>query len=743
MTTHRASSPTGSGTWLGRVGWLSHRHRRLVAVGWVLALLAALAGVAVLGRVTTESVRIPGSDSQAALDVVRGAFPKTANPAQPLVLHVTSGRLTDPPVRAAVEQAAARVGDVAHVTAVTTPYQPGHAGQLSADGTIGYLAVTFDVSGRQLTPALVHQVLDAARPATGAGVAVTPGGALADTLDRPNTHRSEALGLAVAAVVLLVTFGSWLAALVPLLTALVGLALSLSVIGLLGHLIDTPSVAATLATMIGLGVGIDYALFSLTRYRRLLADGSAVPNAVATMTATSGKSVVFAGGTVIISLAGLWLAGLPIVGIMGLDAGIAVLVAVAAALTLLPAVLGLAGERLRPKRPLRADSESGWGRLAAAVERRPWPVFVGSLLLLGALAAPALSLQLGQLDAGSSPTSQYSRQAYDLLARGFGPGANGPLLVTVSTGRPVASVAADPVTTVTRDLAGTAGVAAVSPAQLDPAGTVARWQVTPTTAPSDPATARLVATLRDQTLPHALAGTGAVAHVGGQTAGVVDLTDRIASRLPYVILAVVTAAAVLLLFAFRAPVVSAKAAAVNMVSIGAAYGALVMVFQWGWGARLLGLPGAVPVESYVPLILFAVLFGLSMDYEVFLVSAIQERYLATGDNAAAVRGGLGSTGRVISSAALIMVAIFASFVLYPDPIVKMFGVGLAVAVAVDATVVRGLLVPSTMLLLDRRNWWLPGWLDRWLPRLDVDPVGELGGLGSGQGVQPAQDHALT
>ena len=743
MTTDPAADAAHSP--LGRVGEGSYRHRRLVLAGWLLALLAVLAAVAVFGRATTETVRIPGSDSQAALDTVAAAFPTTANPAQPVVLHVRSGRLTDPAPKAGVEQAAARVARVPHVTSVSTPYERGHQGQLSPDGTIGYLAVTFDVSGRQLTPALVHQVLDAAQPATEAGVTVTPGGALADALDRPNTHRSEALGLAVAAVVLVLTFGSWLAALVPLLTALVGVALSLGAIGLLGHAIDTPSVAATLATMIGLGVGIDYALFGLTRYRRMLATGAPVPDAVATMTATSGKSVLFAGSTVVVALAGLWLAGLPLVGIMGLDAGLAVLVAVAAALTLLPAVLGLAGERLRPHTRRRPDDESGWGRLAAKVERRPWPVFVGSLLLLGAFAAPTLTLQLGQLDAGSSPTSQYSRQAFDLLASGFGPGANGPLLVTVSTSAPVGSAAADPMTTVTRDLAATAGVAAVSPAQLDPAGTVARWQVTPTTAPSDPATARLVTTLRTRTLPHALAGTAAVAHVGGQTAGTVDLTDRIASRLPLVILAVVTASALLLLLAFRAPVVSLKAAAVNLVSIGAAYGALVAVFQWGWGAGLLGLPGAVAVESYVPLILFAVLFGLSMDYEVFLVSAIRERYLLTGDNTAAVSGGLGATGRVISSAALIMVAIFASFVLYPDPVVKMFGVGLAVAVAVDATIVRGLLVPSTMVLLGRRNWWLPGWLDRLLPHVDVHPVGELGslGLGSGQGVQPAQDHALT
>jgi RND superfamily putative drug exporter len=409
---------------------------------------------------------------------------------------------------------------------------------------------------------------------------------------------------------------------------------------------------------------------------------------------------------------------------MGSAAGIAVLVAVAAALTLLPAALGLLGERLRPASPASPASPelaSGWGRLAGFVGRHPWPNLVASLLILAALAAPVLSLSLGQLDAGSFPTSKGSRQAHDLVSRGFGPGANGPLLVTVSLpGSDVATSEAT-VKSVTGALSKTDGVAAVSPAQLDPSRALARWQVTPTTSPSNPATATLVSTLRDQSLPSALAGTSSAAHVGGQTAAKVDLTSIIGARLPWVVLAVVLTAALLLLFAFRAPLVSLKAALVNLISVGAAYGALVAVFSWGWGVRLLGLDGPVPIESYVPLIMFAVLFGLSMDYEVFLISAIRERYLRGADNSAAVQAGVADTGRVISSAALIMVAIFASFVVYPDPVVKMFGIGLAVAVAVDATIVRGILVPSTMVLLGGANWWIPRWLDRILPHFDIHP----------------------
>jgi RND superfamily putative drug exporter len=695
---------------------------------WLIVLAAVLGTVGMVGRATTETVRIPGSDSQAALDAATAGFKSTAYAAQPIVMQAAKGKLTDPPIRSAVEASAAAVARVPHVTGVTTPYQPGRRSQLSPDESIGTLAVTFDVMGRDLTPDVVRQVVDATAPATAAGVAVKPGGALAEALERPDTRRSEALGLAVAAVVLFLAFGSFWAMLITLANALVGIALTLGTLGLLGHLIDMPAVAVTLATMIGLGVGIDYALFEVIRYRRLLARGVGIEAALATTLATSGKSVAFAGCTVIVSLAGLWLAGLPIVGVMGTTAGIAVLIAVAAALTLLPALLGLLGERLRPAGKANTESagspdlSSGWGRLAGFVGRHPWPNLAASLLILATLAAPVFSLSLGQLDAGSFPTSMGSRQAYDLITRGFGPGANGPLLVTVTLpGSSAAGRSEATVKAVSGALASTAGITSVSPPQLDPAKTLARWQVTPKTSPSDPATATLVSGLRDQKLPAALQGSGSVAHVGGQTAAKVDLTSIIGARLPWIVLAVVLTAALLLLFAFRAPVVSLKAALVNLVSVGAAYGALVAVFSWGWGVSLIGLDGPVPIESYVPLIMFAVLFGLSMDYEVFLISAIRERYLRGDDNSAAVRGGVADTGRVISSAALIMVAIFASFVIYPDPVVKMFGLGLAVAVAVDATIVRGILVPSTMVLLGGVNWWIPGWLDRILPHFDIHP----------------------
>jgi putative drug exporter of the RND superfamily len=720
---------------LARLGRLCHRQQRMVVAVWLIALVAVIGAVGLVGRATTESVRIPGSDSQAALDATTAGFRSTAYSAQPIVLQAVNGRLTDPSIRSAVEASAAAVARVPHVTGVSTPYQPGRRSQLSPDRKIGTLAVTFDVTGRELSPDVVGQVVDATAPATAAGVTIKPGGALADALERPDTLRSEVLGLAVAALVLVLAFGSFWAMLLTLANALVGIILTLGVLGLLGHLIDTPSVAVTLATMIGLGVGIDYALFEVIRYQRALATGADIESALATTLTTSGKSVAFAGCTVIVSLAGLWLAGLPIVGVMGTTAGIAVLVAVAAALTLLPAMLGLLGERLRPTgraapaaavatnaaTPASPDLASGWGRLAGFVGRHPWPNLMASLLILAALAAPVLSLTLGQLDAGSFPAGKGSRQAYDLITRGFGPGANGPLLVTVTLPDSGSGASGATVRAVTGALSATAGVAAVSPAQLDPAQTLARWQVTPTTSPSDPATATLVSTLREQTLTSVLKGSGSVAHIGGQTAAKVDLTSIIGARLPWVVLAVVLTAALLLLFAFRAPVVSLKAALVNLISVGAAYGALVAVFSWGWGVRLLGLDGPVPIESYVPLIMFAVLFGLSMDYEVFLISAIRERYLRGDDNSAAVQGGVADTGRVISSAALIMVAIFASFVLYPDPVVKMFGIGLAVAVAVDATIVRGILVPSTMVLLGGVNWWIPRWLDRRLPHFDIHP----------------------
>ncbi|MHC5701671.1 MMPL family transporter [Streptomyces tirandamycinicus] len=775
--------------------WCARRPKR-TAAAWLLLLVALASAVGAFGSVTSEAVTIPGSDSQSARDAAE-AFDDAASGRQPVVLYAPAGAapLTSPGQRRAVEEAARAVEGVDHVVAVTTPYDAAGGG-LSADGRTGRLTVELDVGGRDITPETTRAVTDAAAPATRAGIEVTAGGDLAAAADKGSTGHSEIIGVAAAFVVLAVGFGSLVAAGVPLLTGAVGLGVSLCLIGLAGHLMDMPSAGATIAAMIGLGVGIDYTLFCLTRFRELLAAGVGVEDAAARTTAGSGKAVVFAGSAVVAALAGLALGGLPLLHALALAPGIAVLLAMAATLSLLPAVLSLLGPRLAPgargirrqrgtrsetgarsktgarkgqqkgqgvrddrgepgepgegaarhdqsepdarQEPGRREEGSapaGWGRVAAYVASRPWRCLLAGLVLTGVLAVPAAQLTFGQLDAGDKAPGTASRTAYDRLADAFGPGANGPLQV-VSTLPTAASGPDDTrITTVTAALRTTAGVASVGPAQLDASGTHVRWQVTPTTAPSDPATAALVERLREETLPGATATigttgttgtTGMVTHVGGATAAQADLNERLTARMPLVVGFVLAVAALLLLVAFRSPVVAVKAALMNLVSVAASYGVLTAVFQWGWGATLIGLEGPVPIPGYVPLLMFAVLFGLAMDYEVFLLSAVRAAYLRDGDNRGAVIAGLSATGRIITSAALIMVSVFLGYLLSDDPVVKMAGIGLATAVALDATVVRGVLVPSTMVLLGRANWWLPGALDRLLPRLAIEDDGPGG-----------------
>ncbi|MEU3774591.1 MMPL family transporter [Streptomyces sp. NPDC032472] len=706
-----------------------------VLTAWLALLLALAAAVLVYGRATSEAVTIPGSDSQAARDAA-GAFPGPASGSQPVVLHTATGGapLTSEALRTAVEAAAADMARVDHVVSVTTPYSPAGRAAMSPDGHTAYLSLGLDVTGRDITPEVTRAVTAAAEPARRAGIEVTPGGDLAAAADKGSTGHSELIGLAAAAVILFLGLRSATAAGLPLAVGIVGLVISLSLIGLVGHLVDMPSSGATIAAMIGLGVGIDYTLFCLTRFRTLLAAGTPVEEAAARTTATAGKAAAFAGCAVAAALAGLALGGLPLLYALALAPGIAVLVAVLAALTLLPALLSLLGRRLAPRRPATGsddDSDRGrsdhdtatgarWHRLAVHVADRPWRYLLCGLALMAVLALPAASLTFGQLDAGDKARGTDSRLAHDRLADAFGPGANGPLQVTASLPTPAPGPADSRVEAVTTALGRTPGVAAVSPPQLAGDARTVRWQVTPTTGPGDPDTAELVDRLRESTLPGATAGTGAVTHVGGAAAAQADLNDRLAGRMPAVIATVVAVAALLLLLAFRSPVVAAKAAVMNLLSVGAAYGVLTAVFQWGWGAGPLGLDGPVPIPGYVPLLMFAVLFGLSMDYEVFLLASVREAYLRHGDNRRAVVTGLAGTGRIITSAALIMVCVFLSYLLSDDPVVKMFGIGLATAVALDATVVRGLLVPTSMVLLGSRNWWLPAWLDRLLPHMDIE-----------------------
>ncbi|BCY07416.1 MMPL family transporter [Actinoplanes sp. L3-i22] len=685
-----SAADEGSGTYraFAGIGRAAVRRPWPVIAGWLLITVVVAGLVLGFGRPVDDDTTLPGSDGQRGRDLIEAHFPGGDGANGQVVLRSSGERLDAAAYREALDLTVRGIADLDHVVSVAPPGAAG--GSLSADGRTGYLAVQFDLGLRDVGSGLISEVLDAAEPARAAGLAVLPGGALAQS--EASTHASEAFGLGVALIVLVIAFGGLVAAGLPLVTALITLVCGIGAIGLAGHVAAIPQVATTVATMIGLGVGIDYALFLITRYRRLLADGRERHAAIVATVASSGSAVAFAGGTVIVALAGLAVSGIPILATLGWTTGLIVLVAVASAVTLLPALLTVLGARISPA---RVPGRSGWGRLAALVTRRPWAYALGAVALLLVLAAPATRMTLGQTDPGDDPAGTATRIGYDVLGDTFGPGVNGPLTVVAEL-RPGADVPA-----LQAAVAAVPGVARAQPARVSADGAVATIRVVPDSAPADPRTVATAEALR------AVPVTAMTVHVTGPTAVKAELGDRVGVRMPYVIGVVVLLAAFLVFLAFRAPVVAVKAAVMNLFSVAAAYGVLTAVFQWGWGVSWLGLDGPVPIESYVPMMLFALLFGLSMDYEVFLLTAVRESWVATGDNARSVRDGLAGTGAVITSAALIMVCVFAGFTLSPAPVVKMMGVGLAVAVAIDATVIRGLLVPATMVLLGRANWWSP------------------------------------
>ena len=568
-------------------------------------------------------------------------------------------------------------------------------------------------------------MLDAAEPAEAAGLETSIGGYVGSQLSQPSTELSEVVGIGAAVIILLISFGTAAAMSLPIVSAILGLASSLSILRLLESVIQVPSIAATLATMIGLGVGIDYALFIVTRHKRQLADGMELRESIARATATAGGAVTFAGFTVVVALCSLSIAGISLVTTLGFTAAIAVITSVCAAITLLPALLGALGPRIdslavrSTKGGASADGqEHGWTRWARRVADHPRRLVLVAVVALLVLAIPLLDLELGQNDVGAMPESTTSRQSYDAISEGFGPGLNGPLLIAAELKSP--AEAKEVLPGLEKAVDQDADVAAVTEAKLDKQGTVAVFSAIAKSAPSDEATVELVERLRDKEIPAALNGTGTKAYVGGETAGYIDLAARISDKLPQMIAIVIAISFLILLLAFRALLIPIKAAIMNLLSVAAAYGVLTAVFQWGWGASLIGLDEAIPIVSFVPLLMFAILFGLSMDYEVFLMTGISEHYALHEDPKRAVVEGLGNIGRVIASAATIMFFVFASFVLNGNPVVKEFGVGLAAAIAIDVALVRFMLVPAVMVLGGKRMWWLPGWLDRALPQISVE-----------------------
>ena len=537
-------------------------------------------------------------------------------------------------------------------------------------------------------------------------------------------------------IILLLAFGSVVAMSLPIGVAVFGLGFGLSIITLLAAVTDIGSVAPTLATMIGLGVGIDYSLFILTRHRQNLAQGMDIVESVGLSNGTAGQAVLFAGGTVVIAICGLAVAGIPYVTKLGFTSAIVVAVMIAAALTLLPALLGLVGRhvdslhipRLRRKAREKqataltgAGGGEGWKRWAYFMSRHRWAAVILSLAVLITLALPVFGMRLGQTDDGTDPKSTTQRQAYDLIAEGFGPGANGPLVLAVSLPKAGDTAAA----TAVEQAASAVPDVQVTPPQFNPKQNAAVIIVVPASAPDSESTAELVSDLRTDVLPPAVEGTGASVYVGGVTAAFIDLGARIEDRLPFFIGAVVLLSFILLMMVFRSVLVPLKAAVMNLLSIGASYGVIVAVFQWGWFKGVVGLEATVPIVAFVPMMMFAILFGLSMDYEVFLLSRMKEEYDRTGDNATAVADGLARTARLITAAAAIMICVFGGFVLSADRALQLFGLGLATAILIDVTIVRLLLVPATMELLGDRNWWLPRWVERLLPRIDIDGARDL------------------
>ncbi len=697
---------------LYRLGRGSARRPWLVIGLWALVAVIVVGSSAGFGRDMEDSFDVPGVDSQKATELLAGANSDRAG----ITARVVAAPLADD-VR--FDDAAARAGldDVAQKMR-ELPNGIDVVESLSPDGRIALLTVQYpliedlDVSDLDRLEEAVADARDSS------GLQVEAGGELFFTFDEAGGGAAELIGIGVAIVILLLAFGSIIAMGLPIGMALFGLAIGVSAMPLISHVIMIPSWAPQLATMIGLGVGIDYALFLVTRHREFLARGFSVVDAAGRAVATSGQAVIFAGGTVVIAILGLGVAGVPFMTAAGVATSIIVLIMVVASVTILPALLGLSGtwiNRLGIHRRGHTSSDvgAGWRRWGDHVTRHAWPYAIGTTVALIALTAPVLGLQLGFPDEGTQPESTTQRRAYDLAAEGFGAGINGPLVIAVDTagdvaivGELAAAVAADP------------GVAAVLPPET--VGEVATIVALPTTAPQADATFATVERLRAQVFPNVIGDSTASAHIGGQTANFGDVANRVSDRLLLFIAAVVVLSFFLLMLVFRSILVPLKAAILNLLSIGAAYGVLVMVFQWGWGKELIGLETTVPIVSFIPMFMFAVLFGLSMDYEVFLLSRVREEFVATGDNDESVIAGLAGTARVITSAALIMIAVFGGFVLSDDPVTKMFGLGLGTAILVDATVVRCVLVPATMKLMGDANWWLPGWLDRLLPRVDLD-----------------------
>ncbi|MFL1900835.1 MMPL family transporter [Streptomyces tauricus] len=695
-----------------------YRHRLVVLILWVGALLGLGFAGSAAGTNYADTFTLPNTDSTRAYDLMEKAFPERSGDTDTVVWKVDEGTAKDASVRSRIEPALEEIGRMKGVGEVSSPYAAEGAAQISGNGRIAYAQITFTEQANGVPKALVEDVVETAQDAERAGLQVELGGQAITRTQEPPTGIAEMVGILAAAVVLFLAFGSLFAMLLPLVVAIAALGTGLMATSLLSHVTDVPEVAPLLGSLIGLGVGIDYALFIVTRHRRGILRGMEPEESAVTALNTSGRAVLFAGGTVCIALAGMLVMNMRFLDGVVVATSLTVVLSVLAATTLLPALLGLLGMRVlsrKQRRRLAAEgpeSEEASGlaaRWSAYVQKRPRAIAAGALLVMLVLALPVLSIRLGATDQGNHQDSTTTRQAYDLLAEGFGPGFNGPLQVVVDGGDEAQTTAL--VSTI-RSTDGVARVAAAPPAR-----DVTVIQVVPTTSPQSEKTDQLIDRLRDDVIP----ASGTEAHVGGVTAVFKDFAAVTGDRLPYFVAAIITLGFLLLMVAFRSLVVPLTAALMNLIAAAASFGVLVAIFQWGWGTELLGIGKEGPITAFLPVIMLSLLFGLSMDYQVFLVSRMHEEWVHTKDNARAVRVGLAETSRVINCAALIMICVFSAFVLSGDMEGAMAGIGLAAAVALDAFILRTALVPAAMHLLGNSNWWLPAGLEKRLPHLAVEP----------------------
>jgi RND superfamily putative drug exporter len=783
---------------LYRLGGFAARHAAVVFIGWVVFAVGIVLWANATGRPTSDNTDIPGSDATRATDLLAAKLPSQQNGSVPIVVQAASGKLTSGANEKAVQQTVKNLKGNEYVHKVISPLSSEGSDQLAEKDTLAIISLYLTLGSGDLTVDEAEEIFDEAAPAGAAGLDVSAGGYLGAQLSDPSTRLSEVVGIVAAMIVLVFVLGTVLAMVMPITTALLGVFSGLALIGVLGTVIVVPSIAPTLAIMLGLGVGVDYSLFIVTRYRKLLEDGMETKEAVARAVATSGGAVLFAGSTVVISLLCLYFGGIPQVQELGYSAAIAVAVVIVAALTLLPAGLALLGPRINSLRvrnapaesPVEGDHPSAWARWSEMVGRHPLLAALVGIAVLIVLALPVVNIDLGAQDNGQMPEDTTIRQSYDAIAEGFGVGYNGPLLIAVDMKPPahndqnqlnqlkqqqqkqqqqeqqaieqtteqleaegvppdeaqeeaeqqveaqgpsqkqqeqtqeqeefLKSPASDPrLVKLQKQISKTQDVDTVTQATLNGAGTAASFSVIPDSSPSGQRTRDLVDTLRDDVIPKALKGTELTAYIGGTTAANIDLATKIGEELPLVILIIVGLSYILLTIAFRTLVVPGLAALCNLLAVAAAYGVLVAVFQEGWGVELIGLDHAIPVVSFVPLMMFAILFGLSTDYTVFLLTRVAEQFELHGDHRRAIVEGLGRALRVIVAAAGIMILVFSSFIISGDPTVKQFGVGLAVAVAVDAIIVC-LVLPALMLLVGHHTWWFPGFLQRHLPRLGIE-----------------------